>query len=365
MVTSASDLDMARLMNAGVDLSQLDASVERVHSWVEKNRPFAAARIGKPVTDSSGFPSAQYSFCGSSRNSAEGMFAAQVVLDVAKGVWSVASRACDEVIVILGEGGNVSLVCIITDAVLAAAEAVFNGFQFCDNDIDSAEIEGSYERLDHIHTDLANAQSTIIANDNTNTTNIQNNDNSNRVQIIANDNTNTTKIINNDNANRDFVIGELRAVACEVIRLLNTPEGQRSSKIASCAGQPNFPYDFPEKKLSTSAARELSSVGTPTLSAFIRDVASQEDTVTMETNLLSGKMIASYYLPASRGGLIERVKNLVWNTLRGEAELNIAGDQIPAARSEAESADQLLSAGRYVDAYRHYAAAYQKLVPAF
>jgi len=107
IVANASDADLARLMNAGVDLGPLDASVERVHSWVQKNRELAAsARVGKPATDSTGFPDAAYSFCGSTRNAAEGMFAAEVVLEVAKGVWSVASRGCDEVIVILGEGGQ-------------------------------------------------------------------------------------------------------------------------------------------------------------------------------------------------------------------------------------------------------------------
>ena len=102
---------------------------------------------------------------------------------------------------------------------------------------DSALLQGSFDRLDHIHTDLENAQAAIIANDNANTTTIVNNDNANR-----------TLIINNDDANRDKIVNESHALGCELVRLLNTPEGQRDSAVQACIGQPGFPYNFPAKK---------------------------------------------------------------------------------------------------------------------
>jgi hypothetical protein len=271
LVDKMSDVQIARLISLDVDLRPLMESTDRLRTIVQRNIQEAA----KLAPNSTGLPDADYSFCGSSRNSGEGMLAAQVVLDVAKGVWSAASRACDEVIVAACFGGNTSLICIIVDTVLFIAETVFRGFEFCDNDIDSAEIKGSYDRLGHVHSDLVAAETNIKANDDANRTTIINNDNTNTTTITTNDDENTTNlmnlinasttaiitnandnrtlIINNDNANRDMLVAELRAVACEIIRLLNTPEGQRDSALASCDGQPGYPYDFPEKKLTVTS----------------------------------------------------------------------------------------------------------------
>lgn len=377
---SMSDADVARMMATGVDLRPLMEATEKLRKVVEQGRAEAALKI---APNSNGLPGASYSFCGSERNGAEGMFAAQIVLDVAKGVWSAASRGCDEVIVVAGFGGNVSLVCIIVDAVLAAAEAVYNGFLFCDGDIDSAEIEGSYDRLGHIHGDLESAQSTIVNNDNSNKTEILNqinanttiittaidasataiinNDNSNRNTIINNDNSNRDTIITNDNTNRDTIISELRAIGCDVIRLLNTPEGQRSSANSSCEGQPAFPYDFPEKKIAASVARVFPSLINAPAEGTV--VGRSMNIVSVETHLLDGKLVPSYYLPASRGGMIEQIKSLVWSTIQSQEELGIAVDETRTARTDAATADEMLGASRYVDAYRAYASAYQKLVP--
>lgn len=86
--------------------------------------------------------------------------AARILLESAKVVWSGLSRACGETIVILGEGGNTELACIPVDVVLFAAEFVVGAAQatvdhivFCDSGVDAAEIEGSYERLGHLHDD--------------------------------------------------------------------------------------------------------------------------------------------------------------------------------------------------------------------
>src|SRR5207244_658001 len=83
-----------------------------------------------------------------------------------------------------GEGGNTSLVCIIVDTVLTAAEAIYEGVTFCENDIDSAEINGSYRRLDHIHSDLQSLQGSSDSSQ----TAIVNNNNSNKSDIVNADN---------------------------------------------------------------------------------------------------------------------------------------------------------------------------------
>lgn len=401
-IARVSDADMARLMLMGVDFTPLREAVSRLDLQIQQSRADFLAQAAKIAPASDTLPNAGYSFCGSNRQAADGMFAGQVVLDVAKGVWSVASRGCDQVAVVAGFGANTSLVCIIVDTVLYVAEAVMEGIKFCDADIDSAEIEGSYERLGHVHEDLEDAESTIVSNDNTNkqtilnqlsanvttitnaidanTTTIINNDNANKNTIISNDNANTSSvinndntntsniitndnsnrdtIINNDNSNRDLIIGDLRRVACDIIRLLHTPEGQRSSNNASCVGEPGFPYDFPEKKIAFGGETSAFAISLP------RPSQEPNRSVTMETHLLEGRMVPSYYLPSTRGGLIEQVKLLVWTTITSHLELDIAPAETATARGAAAEADQLLEAQQYVSAYRSYARAYQQLIPA-
>ena len=137
-------------------------------------------------------------------------------------ILAVAQFACLQVIV----GENAAAGCIALAIAADVAAIPLEQAEFCGGEEDSALLQGSYDRLDHIHTDLENAQAAIIANDNAN----------------------TTTIINNDNANRDLIVNELHALGCELVRLLNTPEGQKESSILACTGQPGFPYAFPAPK---------------------------------------------------------------------------------------------------------------------
>ena len=43
-------------------------------------------------------------------------------------------------------------------------------------------------------------------------------------------------------------IERLREALCEVIRLLNTPQGLRESECEACIDQPGFPYQWPRGK---------------------------------------------------------------------------------------------------------------------
>ncbi len=212
-VRGLTDEQLARMAANGADLTRLQAAVQDLQRVVAEGMAGAQARNGFAASLSPAFPDASYSLlCGSTRTITEIVFAAQVALQVAQGVWTALSRACDEVVVVLGEGGNLSLPCIVADEVLFAAQAVLDDFMFCDGDIDSAEIEGAYERTAHLHGDLESldnkvdaTRDVIVNNDNGNTGAIVNNDNSNRNAILTNDNNNTGAIITNDNLNRDTV----------------------------------------------------------------------------------------------------------------------------------------------------------------
>jgi len=139
--------------------------------------------------------------------------------EVAQSILAAAAWVCNEDI--LGENGSAA--CIP----LAIAADITQGFletaNFCAGEVTANQVQANFDRLGHIHDDLTAGISTIVNNDNAN----------------------KTEIINSVKTNKDAVVTELRALGCEIVRLLNTPEGQRASSILACSGQPGFPYRFP------------------------------------------------------------------------------------------------------------------------
>jgi hypothetical protein len=131
----------------------------------------------KPLTpgfpNAVGYPTTGWCPFSPDRSNADALLIAQdvlagarVLLEAAEVLWSGLSRACDETIVVLGEGGNTSIACIPADVVLFAAElavgvgeTVVEHIDFCDAAVDAAEIEGSYERLGHLHGDIETHES--------------------------------------------------------------------------------------------------------------------------------------------------------------------------------------------------------------
>jgi len=163
---------------------------------------------GAPMTP--GFPDAGYwPLYGSDRNNPTAMFAARLVLKLALGTWSGLSRACEEDIA----GFNLSLACIPVDWILYGAEVVYDEFCEKDDDIDGAEIEGTYERVGHIHGDIEITDAkvdTLIA----------------KVDALFE------------------LIEGLQESSCEIIRLLHVPQGQRTSDLLPCADKPEYPYEW-------------------------------------------------------------------------------------------------------------------------
>ena len=233
----------------------------------------AVAESAAPSVEggSAGFPGSGsiLSDCNNISHSSSFTFGALVAFQVVRTILAAAEFACEETIVILGEGGNAAAACIPLAIAQDVAAIPFELASFCAGEEDSAVLQGAYDRLEHIHTDLDAARTAIVNNNNPNKTEIINNSNANTTEVINkidantasiisnidantnlivnNDNSNRTQIINNDNANRDAVINELRNLGCEIVRLLNTPEGQRASSALACVGQPSYPYNFPEK----------------------------------------------------------------------------------------------------------------------
>src|SRR5262249_35865753 len=88
------------------------------------------------------------------------LIAADVIYFVAETVYELAQDACNEVLVVAGEGGNTRLLCLISDGIWVVAHAVWEGLHFCDEYLTGNVVDANYSRLDHIHNDLAAVQTT-------------------------------------------------------------------------------------------------------------------------------------------------------------------------------------------------------------
>ncbi|MBW2419704.1 MAG: hypothetical protein JRH19_14260 [Deltaproteobacteria bacterium] len=212
---------MGDLAPALADLeSHLALLKENLENALDDRAPapgFASPPSSPPQTDISLVDAGYSGLCGDVRENTEIMFGLKVALDVAEGIWMTASRGCDQIIVGIGAGGNGSVACIVGDLIFLGLRTTYEAFEFCDADTDSAEIEGAYERAasifslqEHLHADIATHDAEIKA----------------LLEDIQ------------AGIERNYEVG------LDIIRLLNTPKGRRTSDWPACGdGQP---CDYPD-----------------------------------------------------------------------------------------------------------------------
>jgi hypothetical protein len=270
-------------------------------------------------TSSPGFPSADYPSCGSTRTDDSIIDASDDALFVAEGVRDAASRACDEVVVIVGEGGNGSLACIATDAIYLAAKVINYGLHYCNDKIDAAEMGATYDRLTHLHSDLEAS----VANDNANKTAIINNDDSNKTAIINNDNTNKTTIINNDNTNTANLTALINQVKADIIVNANANKDELKNLI-----------------LRTQIEADLATADNAV------PLALYETPSTTCTPSLAN--------PPTQCGYLDLVRTIVKETIA-----NVAGPNAAKANALLAQGDAQKAAGKYKQAYLTYRQAYK------
>jgi hypothetical protein len=222
-----------------------------------------------------------------------------IAKEVANAILAAAAWACNEDI--LGENGSAA--CIP----LAIAADVANGFYdaatFCSGEVTANEVDANFNRLDHIHNDLAAGITTIVNNDDANRTAIENNDNTNTATIVTNDNTNTTTIVTNDNANTALIINNANANKNELRDLI----------------------------LRTQIEADLAMAD-------------------------SAVVVALYETPNANGGYLDLVKTIVTETL---ANVQAAGGSIGNAQGFLNSANAANAAGNFKTAYALYRKAYK------
>jgi hypothetical protein len=296
-----------------------------------------------PHTSSPGFPVAS-GLCGGdgpNRIATSVMIASDVVYFIAELVRDEAQDACSEVIVVLGEGGNGSLACLITDGIYNIAHAVNAGLHFCDDDLTGAIIDANYARLGHIHDDvallsgdLATDTNSIKANDNANTSTLTGNITTATNTIKTNDNTNTASIIANSNANKGDVIinannntSTITSAITTATNTITTNDNNNTANIISNAlANKNELRDL---ILRTQIEADLSSTDGSTF-------------------------VAIFETPQSKGGYLELVRSIVVQTIA-----NLAGASTAKANASLADGDSKKAAGDYKGAYTAYRQAYK------
>jgi hypothetical protein len=190
---------------------------------------------------------------------------------------------------------------------LAIAADVANGFfdtsAWCAGEVTANQVDANFKRLDHIHSDLEGAISSIISNNNANTTSIINNNNANTTTLFNNDNANRTLIINNDNANLATIISNANANKNELRDLI----------------------------LRTQIEADLAMVD-------------------------SSAVVALYETPTAAGGYLDLVTTIVTETL---AHVQSAGGNVSNAQNFLDDANTAKAAGNFKGAYASYRKAYK------
>ena len=257
---------------------------------------------------SAGFPSVPV--FGNTRLSDDEIFAVDTVYLTAESLAVSIKDACLQTVVVLGEGGNTSTACIISDGVFFIAKAVWAAIHMNEDHITTANVDTSYARLGHIHTDLENS----VANDNTNAAGIKGNTDSNAASIKANTDSKAASIISNANSNASSILTAISGAATSITS-------------GSSSGQTQVKDLIVDTQIEADLARDTAS--TP---------------------------VARYLIPSSAGGLLDRVRSVVVQTI---TVVQAAGGTTGTAQSFVTQGDQYKAAGQFKQAYDSYRRAYQ------
>lgn len=301
---------------------------------------------------------------GSGRPSSAVIIAADTVYLIAAAVQALASRGCNQVLVVLGAGGNGSSVCIPVDVVFYVAQAVRNKVSACNDDFTARTVDAVFGRLDHIHTDVENSvandnanKTAIINNSNTNTTAITGavttatltitaNDNVNKAAIVTNDNANTTNIIANANANKGDVIVNANSNTTTITTAISNAQ---TTIVSNDNANKNTIIFNDNANKNTIIANDNANA------TMLRDLILRTQ---IEADLAStdgSVFVALYMTPGVKGGYLELTRSIVVQTIA-----NIGGANTAQANALLAKGDAYKAAGDYGKAYSYYRHAFKK-----
>ncbi len=150
----ASDEELSQLGTALPEIAWLGQSSSQIATALANS---TSGHLSTEAADAASLalPGAPYSSCGPNRPDAEAFLVARLATFIAEQTRESASRFCNQIAVVACFGANTSILCVITDLVYIGVKIVQDGMAKCVDDINRAEIEGSYDRLEFIFTALA------------------------------------------------------------------------------------------------------------------------------------------------------------------------------------------------------------------
>ncbi len=225
-----------------------------------------------------------------------------IVIEAAR---DVADRLCAQSIGGLLVGGNASVLCIPMDFVYIVGKSLHDNLAMCDDFIDAAEIEGSYERIGHLHADLETGQASL--------TNLDGDLVAHGAALASHHTNITDKII----LNRNTITTAIGASGTTIVTAIGTHDS--SIKALLAANQAFFTR------------------------------------LEIEEALLNQEREAVFYLPAAEGGNLELSRDIVDETIMNVAS---SGESVHDATDELADADALIGSGRYKKAFNALGAAY-------
>ena len=389
IVATMSDEELVTYSPLGGKLAELRVSAEDLALLLSSVAPPPA---GGP--DTPGLPDAPYSgLCGATRTDTNVLAAARLALNVAEGVWHVVNRNCEQVDVSGGNGGNASTSCIPADVVFVAARTVVEALEFCNEDVDEAEILGSYLRLGHIHGDLEQYFGDLAG-----LLNVMNVKLDDILSAIA---TAQAAIINEVNANEiklDTLTGQL-ATCCtdlntlinsawnDIVAHINTAEANIASAINTCCSNLDLLINQVHSDLSQQLTQAESNIVTEVQGLEAGILQAINDCCTQLADLIQTQNqdwqdwkawdlrmriqdnlrrwqtyknpIADFELPAAHGGHLELVREIVVDTMN---RMVAANEAIYQAQLNLNAGDTQYTQGNWKRAYYYYSNAYHEAV---
>ena len=294
------------------DFSVVSMATQYLASRANNKNSLAGASTLAPVPATPGLPGPDPidSGCDGVDITPATRYTQLIAKEVTNSILAAAAWVCNEDI--LGENGSAACV------PLAIAADVANGFfdtsAWCAAEVTGNQVDANFKRLDHIHSDLEGAITSIISNSNANTTSIISNNNTNTTTLFNNDNANRTLIINNDNANRTQIINNDNANLATIINNANANKNELRDLI-----------------LRTQIEADLAMVD-------------------------GSVVVALYETPTAAGGYLDLVTTIVTETL---AHIQSAGGSVSNAQNFLDGANAAKAAGDFKGAYASYRKAYK------
>jgi hypothetical protein len=264
---------------------------------------------------SAGFPGAVDipAGCNGVDIEASSRYALLIIKEVANSILAAAAWVCNEDIL----GTNGSLACVPLAIAADIANGFFNTATFCAGEVTANQIDANFRRLDHLHTDLEGAITTVVTTSNANTTTIVNNDNANASAIVNNDNSNTATIVANDNANTVAIVTNDNTNTATILTNANANKNELRDLLLR--------------------------------SQIEADLAMAD----------SAAVVVLYELPTTHGGYLDLVTTIVTESI---AHVQAAGGSIRNAQSALAEANAAKAAGMFKTAYALYRRAYKAAV---